>query len=724
MNSLIVMISIPLILAYVIYLAGSLPFISYLTMQFYRLIKIGLLGFFFILVIVNTGVASPITRISHTIDVPEFNGITYTRTISHEIFHEKTVDTFTGANSIKQSRTFVGLGDGHVATWLEHVYRDGDDWVKQEGWYFSNGTFKPDPNFTNRYTVAKVQNIGYGLLLSWANGRYFKRNYIPRQHVQDVGIDQSLTSFAQAHPGFHPAFRVSKNLMNDAALDSQEGELVTVIESYDFLGPNPEFLLLGAVGRYAIRGIIFLDKNYDGYQDLDEGGFNGISLRLKKGNTIVTQTTTARDGSYIFMFDEPGNYVVEMDQPINTRTSYTQPTNQIDPERHAFSSSQAHNNPSKTEAWDVIAVTPIITINDDNMTERVLGGLSSLPILTWNPGVVHVVNPLPGQEEIIPFTLSMDQVWNPFLTLNFDYYPSSDRLRVNDDFTFPQSTLIGGSEYSTQRFLGMTVKHNPHLRGSESVLVDFDRVIFGTELHTASQWFVVVFHEREPDPPILGPAMTELYVGNIASDEGSPAVLFREADGNYRFAGFFRAAGSNGEAFFADVALDSNTFTMETPVGLASGVLYTDFAEGVFEQSGASLSLVKSASEGLFSEAAGLYLQEGVAGQDWDIYGVLTPEGYFFFYSEFEGEGIGGGGLQLNISGDFSITPTFGTQVRGTVANEAPFQIAAIYEEPGFSAPILLKRITKLDISNTEPPPSPSPRRKKKSALPIWLFVD
>ncbi len=683
-------------------LAGSLQLTPLWIRWSIRFCRPGVPILLFLWVVVTASEGSSITTISHTIEIPGPNRTTLTRAVSHEIHHEETVASFTGDTSVRHRSTFVGLGDGHVATWLEHVYRDGDDWVKEEGWYFSNGTFKADPDYTTRYPVADVQNVGFGLLLSWANGRYFKLNTLYRHHVQEVGIDQSLTTLAQAHPAFHPVFHVRKNLMNDAALGTLSGEVVTVVETYDYLGPNPDFLLLGAVGRYAIRGIIFADKNYDGYLDPDEGGMRGISLRLRQGNSIVAETTTTRDGSYIFMFDEPGDYVVELDQPLNTRTSDSLAPSGIDPERHSFTVSQPHNNPEKTDAWDVVARTPSFSINDNNMTERVIGGLSPLPILTWYPAVVHVVNPLPGQNVIIPFTLTMDQIWSPFMTLTFEYYPSSNRVRVLEDFSFPNSVLIGGTEHSTRRFLGMTVYHNPRLRGSESVLVDFDRFIFGKDVHTASQWFVVVFHEREPEPPQLGPSMTDLYVGNIAGDNGSPAVLFREAGGQYRFAAYFRGAGSNGEAFFADVELEGRTFSMDTPAGTASGYLLPDQAEGIFDQSGARFTLEWVNPVGPFAAAAGLYFQEEIEGQDWDIFGVLTPEGRFLFYSEFEGEGAGGG-LLLNERGEFSIRPAPGALVRGSVSPEEPFQIAAIYEEPGFSAPILLDRITRLDTNLTGP---------------------
>jgi hypothetical protein len=49
-----------------------------------------------------------------------------------------------------------------------------------------------------------------------------------------------------------------------------------------------------------ISGVVFRDLNSNGIRDTGEPGITGVTITLKQGDSVVTATTTAEDGTYIF----------------------------------------------------------------------------------------------------------------------------------------------------------------------------------------------------------------------------------------------------------------------------------------------------------------------------------------------------------------------------------------------------------------------------------------
>lgn len=75
----------------------------------------------------------------------------------------------------------------------------------------------------------------------------------------------------------------------------------------------------------SIAGSIFRDNNFNGVQDSQEAGLNGIQVQLldSSGNIVGTDTTD-NSGSYEFSNLAPGPYVVrQVDQSGFVQTSPT-----------------------------------------------------------------------------------------------------------------------------------------------------------------------------------------------------------------------------------------------------------------------------------------------------------------------------------------------------------------------------------------------------------------
>jgi LPXTG-motif cell wall-anchored protein/uncharacterized repeat protein (TIGR01451 family) len=81
-------------------------------------------------------------------------------------------------------------------------------------------------------------------------------------------------------------------------------------------------LTSAVVAPSAIGDRIWLDTDRDGQQDLGEPGVNGLTVTLRADNdhdgsyeTTVATTTTAGDGSYVFVGLAPGSYFISVASP-------------------------------------------------------------------------------------------------------------------------------------------------------------------------------------------------------------------------------------------------------------------------------------------------------------------------------------------------------------------------------------------------------------------------
>jgi len=85
----------------------------------------------------------------------------------------------------------------------------------------------------------------------------------------------------------------------------------TDLAGYDSTTPNEvdvsltdagqeETVDFGDRGFGAIQGTVFNDEDGDGEQDLGETGINGVTVKLLSASLVISETTTASDGSYTF----------------------------------------------------------------------------------------------------------------------------------------------------------------------------------------------------------------------------------------------------------------------------------------------------------------------------------------------------------------------------------------------------------------------------------------
>ena len=104
-----------------------------------------------------------------------------------------------------------------------------------------------------------------------------------------------------------------QNVGNDAT--DSDGNTNLVIPTFSVeSGDTVENLDQGVFRQATIGDLVFEDTDGDGIQDAGEDGIEGVTVRLRDGNTIIETVTTDADGNYEFTVD-PGTYQVEFVKP-------------------------------------------------------------------------------------------------------------------------------------------------------------------------------------------------------------------------------------------------------------------------------------------------------------------------------------------------------------------------------------------------------------------------
>lgn len=112
-----------------------------------------------------------------------------------------------------------------------------------------------------------------------------------------------------------PADRgVDDQIDSDVAADGSMA-LTTLDASEEDHSWDAGFHQLGSTG-----GRVWLDRDVDGTQDADEGGIDGVDVRLvDAGGDIAATAVTADDGAYTFADLHPGSYRIEFTTPVGMR---------------------------------------------------------------------------------------------------------------------------------------------------------------------------------------------------------------------------------------------------------------------------------------------------------------------------------------------------------------------------------------------------------------------
>jgi SdrD B-like domain/Ig-like domain CHU_C associated len=113
--------------------------------------------------------------------------------------------------------------------------------------------------------------------------------------------------------------------------------------------------------------LVFEDKNNNGVLDTGETGIDGVKVDLIKGGSVVTSTTTAAGGKYLFAGLDPGDYIVQITAPAGYISS-------------------TGKNGSLTGSFEP-ALDPDNDINSDDNGKTVAGQvIQSLPVTLTNLG--------------------------------------------------------------------------------------------------------------------------------------------------------------------------------------------------------------------------------------------------------------------------------------------------------------------------------------------------
>lgn len=619
------------------------------------------------------------------------DGQTTERWISHPVYRDLTVEPFTGEGFPGGLGVRIVLGDGHTGVWVERVRQVGTNWAVEQGWLLSNGDFHPDQDLTRTVSVNEVAETELGEFYRWVEGTFYSWEWHSVSDIQQVGLNQISSRYNLAHPGWRQTFEVQHQLYPFANYDISH-DIVTVYLVYEAVGAEPDLVRLQS-GTYRIEGLIWDDYNLNGLPDPEERGWGGIALRLiDSSGQEVGFTRSGFDGSYGFDIDEAGTYRVEMNQPLDTRTAKSVSSSA----GSAFLPLRIHNNPGLTELWDVRVSTAELEVGPNSLVVTANGGLTHLPRVVFHPSVVRVA-PSPGETEEFLVMLEINRVWD-MVSLFFDFLPGSGDLKYWDDFQMLPGVVFGTSIFSLKSVISVRVQGNQNREEAESLFIAFS-TINNPEIASTSSGMLLVVEAVDPPPPEILPIITELYVGRVGADDGSPAVVFRQASG-YQFGTYIAQADA---AFFSELEPSAgNGFRMDTPIGSAGGILRPEYIEGFFSEAGIPFRLKRSSAFGPFANSAGLYYQSNLGGADWQIYAVVTPDGTLLFYSEFEGEGAGGS-FSLGSSGRFNVPLAGGGSVRGNVTRTPPYEIIAVYEESGFTADIRLTRISALNPNPSGP---------------------
>lgn len=182
-------------------------------------------------------------------------------------------------------------------------------WLDEDG----NGIQDPDevgiPNVNvSLYSIERDEVLRYTSRKATTDARGFYS--FAELEPGIYGVEFVLTeSLAHLHP-------TRQNQGNDDAVDSDFSSRSLLSEPTSFLmsGRSDSTLDLGLTEGTHIGDRVWEDRNGDGYQDDDEPGIAGVSIRLREPNGHeVAEVQSSRDGSYLFQHILPGTYYLNVE---------------------------------------------------------------------------------------------------------------------------------------------------------------------------------------------------------------------------------------------------------------------------------------------------------------------------------------------------------------------------------------------------------------------------
>lgn len=587
---------------------------------------------------------------------------------------------------------FIVLGDGNVGIRVTRYATVGGDLRIEQGYLFSNGS---EVGF-------EVSDLGpldtqpYSVWAQLGDGDF----WYPAVISGDVASTPAsgIRTFWNALPAsLQTTFALElRYLQWTPSIANPTGR--QVVAKVTPVGPNPQAVVeLLRGGSHAIGGVVWEDFNLNGRRDPGERGLGGVLLRLHKGtyavSEIVQWTSTASDGTYQFAFSEDGQYFVEMNQPLDTRPATTNPPS----ETVVFSQigGLPHNDRDESDPWETTLTSAVLEILPGTADQQVNAGLSFLPILTFNPNYMALHEPTATAQETVNVAIVGSRKWDSLLMFGYDFVVSSDAVVSGVDFQFAPGANFSIDRDGASLIEPFTIFRDSQEEYGESVIISFD---LDSETEISSQSGSLTISLLDPDTPtvpISNSIISELYVGFLGAGEDSPAILMR-GENTDRLGAFVKAAET---AFFTNLQSSAGSYAFSSGAIQGRG----NFVNNAFEGSmsyGGSFRLERVDPFGPFANSAGLYLQEGVFDEDWDVYAVLTPQGELLFYSEYEGEGTGGG-LTVPASGNLKVGLPGGSRFEGTVPHNAPYQIVGVLTEEGEKYPLSLTRVAALAPSET-----------------------
>lgn len=580
----------------------------------------------------------------------------------------------------------VVLGDGNVGLNGERWTISGKMQIER-GWLFSNGEFKG-----SLFTEGSVSEEPFKSWSAVGGGFYA---YVPV--IQgDVSTDEASSIrfyWDELSAAVQSTFTIQRSYLQLApSVYNPTGRLFKARAVP--VGPNidaPAAFERG--GRYLISGIVWEDFNQNDVMDGDESGIANVLLRLRKGtyvtSDVVDTTSTGSDGYYEFAFDDDGQYFVELNQPLDT--SFAAPNPPSDSVVTSQISGLKHNDVMATWPWETTVTSEVFSFTPSAPEQRVNAGLTYLPVITFNPNSMTVQEPTEESWKAVKVGIVADRDWESLLMLNYKFTGTTDNVVFGEDYEFPLLTNLLADRAGASAIVPFTVFRDAESEFLEGVWIEIDLSMSEVSSKSGRLYVNLTDPASLEEPPVVVGNITEMYTGFLGNGSGSPAILLRE-NGAYRMGVFVEAAET---AFFANLVQDGDEYTFA-----ADGVIGRGrFLNGVFEglmSPGGSFLLEPVDAFGPFAEAAGLYFQEGVLGEDWDVYAALAPSGELLFYSEYEGEGVGGR-MMVPPSGQIDVSVPVNAQFKGTVALQSPFLVQGLLTEMGEQYPLRLNRISALD---------------------------
>jgi hypothetical protein len=601
-----------------------------------------------------------------------------------------TVSTF--LPEMVRSWSFIVLGDGNVGIRVTRYTTAGTDLRIEHGFVFSDGS---EAGF-ERSDQGSRDAQPYSIWAQLGDGDY----WYPAVVSGDVASTPAtgLGTFWNVLPAsLQTTFALQMQYLQwtPSAANPTGRQVVAKVTP---VGPNPQAvteLLRG--GSHAIGGVVWDDFNLNGRRDPGERGLGGVLLRLHKGtyavSEIVQWTSTASDGTYQFAFSEDGQYFVEMNQPLDTRPATTNPPS----ETVVFSQigGLPHNDADRSDPWETTLTSAVLEILPSTPDQQVNAGLTFLPVLTFNPNYMALREPTATAQETVNVGVVASRSWDGPLTLSYDFTVPSEEVVFGVDYQFPAGSFLSADRAGAAIIDEFLIFRDNREEYGESVIISLD---LDAESEISSRSGSLTISLLDPETPsveVPNSIISELYVGFLGAGEDSPAILMR-GENTDRLGAFVKAAET---AFFANLQSSAGGYTFSSDGLQGRGDFVNNAFEGSMSYAG-SFRLERVDPFGPFANSAGLYVQEGVFDEDWDVYAVLTPQGELLFYSEYEGEGTGGG-LTVPASGSLKVGLPGGSRFEGTVPHNAPYQIVGILTEEGEKYPLFLTRIAALAPDET-----------------------